>query len=98
MLARTTASIPLSIKLSREPEPLETETFIFLRASSDFIVATIKSELARRKINVSVSSGSGSRLSFMERGIEAVVRASIHYYNSEEELEHFLSKIRQLVA
>ena len=60
--------------------------------------ATIKSELARRKINVSVSSGSGSRLSFMERGIEAVVRASIHYYNSEEELEHFLAKIRQLVA
>ena len=60
--------------------------------------ATIKSELARRKINVSVSSGSGSRLSFMERGIEAVVRASIHYYNSEEELEYFLSKIRQLVA
>ena len=60
--------------------------------------ATIKSELARRKINVSVSSGSGSRLSFMERGIESVVRASMHYYNSEEELEHFLSKIRQLVA
>ena len=29
--------------------------------------ATIKSELARRKINVSVSSGSGSRLSFMKR-------------------------------
>ena len=60
--------------------------------------AIIKSELARRKINVSVSSGSGSRLSFMKRGIEAVVRASIHYYNSEEELEYFLSKIRQLVA
>ena len=39
--------------------------------------ATIKSELARRKINVSVSSGSGSRLSFMERGIESVVRASM---------------------
>ena len=55
--------------------------------------ATIKS-VARKKINVSVSSGSGSRLSFMERGIEAVVRASIHYYNSEEELEHF-QKIRQ---
>jgi selenocysteine lyase/cysteine desulfurase len=34
----------------------------------------------------------------MERGIESVVRASMHYYNSEEELEHFLSKIRQLVA
>ena len=60
--------------------------------------STITSELARRKINVSVSSGSGSRLSFMERGIESVVRASIHYYNSEEELEYFLSKIRQLVA
>ena len=60
--------------------------------------AIIKSELARRKINVSVSSGSGSRLSFMERGIESVVRASMHYYNSEEELEHFLSEIRQLVA
>ena len=60
--------------------------------------ATIKSELAQRNINVSVSSGSGSRLNFMERGIESVVRASIHYYNSEEELEYFLSKIRQLFA
>ena len=58
----------------------------------------IKSELARKQINVSVSSGSGSRLSFMERGIDSVVRASLHYYNTEEELEYFLSELKQLAS
>ena len=56
----------------------------------------IKTELGAQRINVSVSSGSGMRLSFMDRGLDAVVRASLHYYNTKDELKRFLSVVKQI--
>lgn len=46
----------------------------------------IKQHLAAQKINVSTSQGSGNLLSFRKRGLESVVRASVHYYNTEDEV------------
>ena len=43
--------------------------------------------LAENGVNVSVSGRSSTRLDMTERGIESLVRASVHYYNTEEELE-----------
>lgn len=40
-------------------------------------------------ISVSVSDGDGSRLDFETRGIESLVRASLHYFNTEAEIEKF---------
>jgi selenocysteine lyase/cysteine desulfurase len=43
--------------------------------------------LARAHINVSVSRVSSTRLDMEARGLPDLVRASVHYYNTEEEIE-----------
>ena len=54
---------------------------------------TIKKLLAANKINVSVSDGSGSLISFQQRGLEQLVRASVHYFNTEEEVDFFIESL-----
>jgi selenocysteine lyase/cysteine desulfurase len=49
----------------------------------------IRRELARHHINVTVSRLTSTRLDMEARGLSSVVRASVHYYNSEEEVERF---------
>ncbi|WP_431922362.1 aminotransferase class V-fold PLP-dependent enzyme [Nonomuraea jabiensis] len=46
----------------------------------------IKAGLAARSINVSVSRAPSTLLDMTERGLAEVVRASVHYYNTTEEL------------
>jgi cysteine desulfurase / selenocysteine lyase len=41
------------------------------------------------EIFVSVSDGDGSRLDFDARGLRALLRASLHYFNTEAEIEKF---------
>lgn len=50
---------------------------------------SIKKQLAAKRINVSISDGSGSLVSFQQRGLEQLVRASVHYFNTEEEVDFF---------
>lgn len=50
---------------------------------------TIRRRLAVSGINVSVSLEEYSRLDLAERGIKDLVRASVHYYNTEGEIERF---------
>ena len=59
--------------------------------------AEIKRLLAERRINVSVSQGSGSLVSFQQRGLSAVVRASLHYYNSVEEIDAFMAELGKIL-
>jgi selenocysteine lyase/cysteine desulfurase len=47
-------------------------------------------------INVSVSSVESTRLDMDERGLGEIVRASVHYYNSEEEIERFCEVLAAL--
>ena len=56
----------------------------------------IRDELTRRNINVWVSRTKSTRLDMDERGLEAIVRASIHYYNLEEEIHHFCSVLADM--
>jgi selenocysteine lyase/cysteine desulfurase len=49
----------------------------------------IRHKLAEQRINVSVSPAEYSRIDMEMRGLESVVRASVHYYNNEEEIERF---------
>jgi selenocysteine lyase/cysteine desulfurase len=44
-------------------------------------------------INVSVSSGSGTLRSFQQRGLDEVLRASVHYFNTESEIDVFIDKL-----
>jgi len=57
----------------------------------------VQKGLAARAINVSTSSSSGTRLDMEARGLAQVVRASVHYYNSEEEIGRFCDELRGLL-
>ena len=57
----------------------------------------IKSELHKRNINVTVSAGSGTLVSFQQRGIEQVVRSSVHYFNTTAEIEEFIGALREIL-
>jgi cysteine desulfurase/selenocysteine lyase len=57
----------------------------------------IRRKLAEQKINVSVTTRNSTLLDMEARKIESMVRASVHYYNSEEEVERFCAAIAQMV-
>ena len=47
-------------------------------------------------INVSVSPAQSTLLDFSARGLDNVVRASVHYYNTEEEVHRFIAALKSL--
>ena len=49
--------------------------------------ADVRTALAAQHVNVSVTEASAARLDLDPRGIDEVVRASVHYFNTDEELE-----------
>ena len=57
---------------------------------------TIKAQLRERGINVSVSVPSTTRLDAENRSLPDLVRASVHYYNTEAEIDHFCTTLRDL--
>ena len=57
---------------------------------------SIKQALRGQSINVSTSTASSSPIDMHRRGIDRLVRASIHAYNSEQEIESFVRAIARL--
>ena len=57
----------------------------------------IQRRLAAQNINVSVTVLNSTRLDLEARGLSSMVRASVHYYNSEEEVERFCAKIAEML-
>jgi cysteine desulfurase/selenocysteine lyase len=53
--------------------------------------------LARERINVSLSTIESTRLDMEERGLTELIRASVHYYNTEEEIDRFCRVLGRLV-
>jgi len=53
--------------------------------------------LSRRKINVVPSYRNFAVIDFDEKGVEWALRASPHYYNTEEEIQEFLSALRDII-
>ncbi|MFQ6022493.1 MAG: aminotransferase class V-fold PLP-dependent enzyme [Acidiferrobacterales bacterium] len=53
--------------------------------------------LRTRGINTSVSDAPSTRLDMEARGLSAVVRAGIHYYNTEEEIARFSEALETLL-
>ena len=60
--------------------------------------ADVATALVAHGINVSVSDGSGSLVSFQQRGLSAVVRASVHYFNTEQEIDRFSTESDRFVS
>jgi cysteine desulfurase / selenocysteine lyase len=52
---------------------------------------------ADRKINANTSSVRSTRFDMEQRGIEKMVRASVHYYNTEEEIEKAVGIVKGLL-
>jgi len=68
-------------------------TFSVEDKSPDEIVST----LSKHNINVSVTRRSSTLLDMDARGLDSLVRASVHYYNSEEEVERFCRTVESLL-
>jgi cysteine desulfurase / selenocysteine lyase len=58
----------------------------------------IKGVLAEHAINVSVSPPNSTRLDAEARELGEMVRASVHYYNTEDEVERFCATLTDIVA
>ena len=67
-------------------------TFVKDGLSSD----DIKTRLRAERVNVSVSPPSSTLLDTLARDLPPLVRASVHYYNSEDEVDRFLAAVRAL--
>lgn len=65
---------------------------------ADHDAVTVRDALFAEKINTSTTGASSARLDFDHRGLTGVVRASVHYYNSEEEVERFVASLAALCA
>jgi selenocysteine lyase/cysteine desulfurase len=47
-------------------------------------------------MNVSVAVAGHTLLDMQQRGLASFIRASVHYYNSEQELKEFCSVVESL--
>lgn len=58
----------------------------------------LKAKLRAQAINVSVSTQFSSRLDLKGRGLRDVMRASVHVYNTEDELDRFVAALTGLLT
>ena len=47
-------------------------------------------------VNIWTSSQSSSLIDMQRRGLDEVVRASVHYYNTEAEIDRFLALVAEV--
>ena len=60
--------------------------------------AALKAKLRAQAINVTVSTQFSSRLDLKGRGLRDVMRASVHVYNTEDELDRFVAVLTGLLT
>ncbi len=58
--------------------------------------AAIRRALAARRINVTTSSRFSTLIDMTGRRLDMVVRASVHYYNSEDEIDRFVRAVAEI--
>jgi selenocysteine lyase/cysteine desulfurase len=61
----------------------------------DESASMVRERLVRHSINVSVSRARSARLDMDGRGLTAIVRASVHYFNTADEIERFCRVVEQ---
>jgi selenocysteine lyase/cysteine desulfurase len=60
--------------------------------------AEITAALRQQRINTSSPGASNSRWMFESMGVESIVRASPHYYNTAEEVDHMVGALRTILG
>ncbi|WP_420336703.1 aminotransferase class V-fold PLP-dependent enzyme [Roseibium sp.] len=58
--------------------------------------AQTQARLSSAQINVSVSKGTSAQIDLPHRGLDSVVRASVHAFNTEDEIERFVKVLGNL--
>lgn len=58
--------------------------------------ADVSQALRERQINTSVTAVTSARWDLTERGLDAMVRASVHYYNTNQELDRLVDAVADL--
>ncbi|MDY0883951.1 aminotransferase class V-fold PLP-dependent enzyme [Dongia soli] len=66
----------------------------FSKAGID--VTEIKSALNKARVNVSISGQSSTYLDMTARQLDQIIRASVHYFNTEEEIEQLCRVVGEL--
>jgi cysteine desulfurase / selenocysteine lyase len=56
--------------------------------------AALVARLGRKSMNISTSTAAYARLDLAARGLSSVARASLHYYNTQAEIERFCAAVR----
>lgn len=73
-------------------EPCGIVSFRLEEHSSD----AVRDYMLEQRINLNVSRAPSTLLDMTQRGISDLVRASLHYYNSEEEVERLLQNLSKM--
>jgi cysteine desulfurase/selenocysteine lyase len=60
--------------------------------------AEVQARLRADGVNVSVTTLDSAQLDLSHRGLESVVRASVHYVTTDDELDRFASLLRRMIA
>lgn len=60
-------------------------------------VDEISDELGKRNINISVTGGNSTLLDSLDRKLDRLGRASVHYYNTEREIDQFIAELKRLL-
>jgi selenocysteine lyase/cysteine desulfurase len=55
-------------------------------------------ELRNRRMNISRSVPSGALLDSLQRDLPDLARASVHYYNTEDEVERFVAAVSEIAG
>ncbi|MCB1013975.1 MAG: aminotransferase class V-fold PLP-dependent enzyme [Acidimicrobiales bacterium] len=58
--------------------------------------ADVSQALRERQINTSVTAVTGARWDLADRGLDRMVRASVHYYNTDQELDRLVDAVADL--
>ncbi|MGE0005189.1 MAG: aminotransferase class V-fold PLP-dependent enzyme [Parvibaculaceae bacterium] len=57
----------------------------------------VREALRVRAINVTVSTRESTLIDMTARGLDRMVRASVHYYNDEDEIDRFVAALEQIM-
>jgi selenocysteine lyase/cysteine desulfurase len=83
------AAIPGLVLHDRGAERCGIVTFTIDGVSPFELAASLRAD----HVNISVSTIDFARFDFGARGLDAVARASVHYYNTDEELSRFVAAV-----
>jgi len=56
---------------------------------------SVEKRLRGENINVSVSEASSTLFDMKERGLSSLIRASVHYYNTEDEIDRLIQALKR---